>query len=430
MIKVCDAIMGSGKSMSAAAYMNANHEKKFIYISPYKEDGPIMREKCPRLRMAVPATLPEFNCSKTNHCKKLIAEGRNIACTHELFKRYDKEVLQMIQEQHYTIIIDEEVAVMKECELHPGDIEVLLDAGYIYEDDMGNILGTEKEYRGRVFRDFFYMMRNRNLYKCGGDDGAQYYYWQLPPDLLQAFDDVFILTYLFECQDIKYMLDMHGMEYQYIYVCRTEGGGYFFSDEPSYLPAYVPHISDMIHICEEESLNACGKPDQRECPLSMNWFESGKHDADVKQLKNNLYNYFRRHCGGATAKERLWGTYKSLENDLRGKNYADCFLVFNKKGSNEYRNKRALAYCVNLYVSPQIKNYYAKYGITPNEDERALSIMIQWIWRSAIRDGQEIHIYIPSERMRNLLKDWMAKVEADAISGRWAQHGQQYEMAS
>jgi hypothetical protein len=33
--------------------------------------------------------------------------------------------------------------------------------------------------------------------------------------------------------------------------------------------------------------------------------------------------------------------------------------------------------------------------------------MIQFIWRSAIRDGKPIHLFVPSERMRTLLKDWM-----------------------
>ena len=33
--------------------------------------------------------------------------------------------------------------------------------------------------------------------------------------------------------------------------------------------------------------------------------------------------------------------------------------------------------------------------------------MLQFIWRSAIRDGKEIWIYIPSIRMRTLLKKWI-----------------------
>ena len=33
--------------------------------------------------------------------------------------------------------------------------------------------------------------------------------------------------------------------------------------------------------------------------------------------------------------------------------------------------------------------------------------MLQWIWRSRIRKGENINIYIPSMRMRQLLKNWL-----------------------
>jgi len=38
--------------------------------------------------------------------------------------------------------------------------------------------------------------------------------------------------------------------------------------------------------------------------------------------------------------------------------------------------------------------------------------MIQWIWRSAIRDGKEIWVYIPSRRMRELLKKWLLELSS------------------
>ena len=56
------------------------------------------------------------------------------------------------------------------------------------------------------------------------------------------------------------------------------------------------------------------------------------------------------------------------------------------------------------------KLYYKSHGIEVDEDLYALSIMIQWIWRSAIRDGKDIYIYIPSRRMRNLLIKWIQDV--------------------
>ena len=34
-VKVCDAIMGTGKTEAAITYMNEHRGKKFIYITPY-----------------------------------------------------------------------------------------------------------------------------------------------------------------------------------------------------------------------------------------------------------------------------------------------------------------------------------------------------------------------------------------------------------
>ncbi len=420
--------MGSGKSQSARHLMRTPN-RKFIYISPYVTDGSGIVEDCPEQNFVLPAHLPTFNFSKRDHCKDLLRRSVNVACTHELFKRYDDEMLEIIREQHYTLVVDEEVAVMEECKIHNDDLNLLLTAGLLEMDEDENLHKTERgdAYRGNSFREFMETLERRNLYACGNEENQKYFFWQLPPDLLQAFDDVYILTYMFECQDIRYMLDINGMEYQYIYIERFDGDQYRFVDNPAYIPAYVSHISEMIDIYEGDNLNAVGTPMKpREYPLSKGWMQH--NPKGVENVRKNLANYFTNYAKGVPSSEKMWSTYTGKTQEaLSRRGYAQGFIPFNKRGSNEYRNKKWLAYCVNIYVSPQAKNYYSKHGITADEDKRALSTMIQWIWRSAIRDGKPIHIYIPSERMRNLLKDWISQIEADAASGRWAQHGQQYE---
>ena len=58
---------------------------------------------------------------------------------------------------------------------------------------------------------------------------------------------------------------------------------------------------------------------------------------------------------------------------------------------------------------PDIKKFITHYDINFDEDLFALSALLQWIWRSQIRDGKPIQIYIPSERMRGLLKGWIGE---------------------
>ena len=52
-------------------------------------------------------------------------------------------------------------------------------------------------------------------------------------------------------------------------------------------------------------------------------------------------------------------------------------------------------------------SFFAKQGVTINPEHFALSEMLQWVWRSAIRDDKPINLYIPSRRMRELLIDWI-----------------------
>lgn len=50
-----------------------------------------------------------------------------------------------------------------------------------------------------------------------------------------------------------------------------------------------------------------------------------------------------------------------------------------------------------------------KKDVNIDEETWALSELIQWLFRSAIREENEINLYIPSKRMRNLLQEWLRK---------------------
>ena len=85
--------------------------------------------------------------------------------------------------------------------------------------------------------------------------------------------------------------------------------------------------------------------------------------------------------------------------------------------TDKYRFKQALSeneqytliYSVNVFLNPYIVKYFSRKGVRLNEENYALSQLLQWIWRSAIRNNEEINIYIPSSRMRLLLKAYLNK---------------------
>lgn len=408
-IMVCDAIMGSGKSSAIIQHMNRNPEKRYLYITPFLEEARRIREACPQLFFAEPSDKsPDFGFSKYSHILHLLAEGRNIASTHQMFRNFKPEVLELVRAGHYTLIIDEAVDVFQELTLKKNDLDIVTMMGWLDQEGNNTVTEDTPLYQGERFRDIFDLTRNGNFAITYGN--GETYYWVMSRGFFDAFEDVYILTYLFAAQTLKYYLDIHNIPFRYIGISHPSPDEYYFSEEGGYIPTYVGSLSEKIHILENSRLNDIGNP---ETALSSTWFKRRKADSDpaIKQLRSNISNFFRHINEGFGADQRLWSTFKDAVGSLRGKGFYNHTLSYNARASNQYRHKRVLAYCVNIYMKPEEKTYFTSHGIDVLEDEAALSTMIQWIWRSAIRDGQEIWIYIPSRRMRTLLLNWIKEQE-------------------
>ena len=82
-------------------------------------------------------------------------------------------------------------------------------------------------------------------------------------------------------------------------------------------------------------------------------------------------------------------------------------MPINIRATNELKHKYAVAYLANRYLNPVIKNFFVSNNIEVDEDAFALSELIQFIFRTRIRDNEEIFVYVPSKRMRLLLKKWL-----------------------
>lgn len=407
MIQVCDAIMGTGKSSAAITYMNEHRDEKFIYVTPYLEEAERIKEGCKAMHFVEPSDkLKQYGFKKSEHTAALIKQGKNITTTHQAFKRYSQDMLDDIQKNGYRLIIDENMDVLEWYDCHPDDIQLAIDAGYLKEEDDAYSL-VKEDYNGFVFHELFQFLKVRQLIKmedANTGKNTHLFYWILPPNLITAFKDVIILTYMFNGQTLHHFLKMYDLPYEYIGIQKTAAGKYRFCKYPGYTPEYVSHLKDMIHILDNDRMNSIGDEFHA---LSMNWFD--KKDDDVEKLKKNVYNCMVNIWRDVPSEEKLWGSFKSYSHKVKGKGYTKSFLTFNAKATNVYRNRRYLIYIANLFMNVNEKKFYTKHGINVDEDAYALSIMVQWIWRSAIRDGDEIYLYIPSRRMRTLLEKWIDK---------------------
>jgi hypothetical protein len=98
-----------------------------------------------------------------------------------------------------------------------------------------------------------------------------------------------------------------------------------------------------------------------------------------------------------------------LRTDSKVDGEAHGFLALNARATNAYRNVEALAYPVNVYQHGDVRSYFNQRDIATSEDLYAISTLVQWLWRSRIRQEprQPITVYLPSERMRGLFLEWL-----------------------
>jgi len=112
----------------------------------------------------------------------------------------------------------------------------------------------------------------------------------------------------------------------------------------------------------------------------------------------------------AHSDEILWTKIKGNEKVHRLKErWSDCFCPCNTRATNMYRDRKYLAYLVNVFLDPAVSGWFLENGGCLDEKQFALSQLLQWVWRSAIRDGKCVRLYLPSRRMREMLIEWLER---------------------
>ena len=168
---------------------------------------------------------------------------------------------------------------------------------------------------------------------------------------------------------------------------------------------YVIEVPDhdyksLIHIIDHEKLNDIGKD---KYSISQKWFNDHKYDGLVDKLRRNTTNLFRNITPSSTS-DNLWTTYEAFREDIKGKGFAKSFTYLGIDSEKDYSDRIYLAYLANNFYPATIQNTF-----DISEDQYALSELLQFMFKSALSNGNEIWIYIPSKRMRNLLIEWIEK---------------------
>lgn len=408
--------MGSGKTTAAINFVNAlPPEQKVMFIVLYNDEVKRIKDSCREKNLMEPNY---ENGRKLYGLRELLTSGENIVSTHALLELLEEEDISLIKEQNYICFIDETINCISayneedsDCYMHPKDIEVLTNYYSSIDESTGLLKWNVPDYiDGRFIKEKKLMDNNRLMMNSAGK-----LFKVFPISILLAFKEIYVFTYIFEGSIMYCYIKQHGIEYKNLYITGDCLENLTITDDPTNKVVVKKNYRELINILDDDKLNKIG---DGYYDLSVGWYMKRATDKDKKKLQLNMRNFFE-HKIGAKAKECLWTTFSSQRNLLsssdsgRYKRYSDCFASINMRASNNWSDRTAVAYLVNRFMNLDICNYFENDDIRPDQNLFALSEMLQFIWRSAIRKNKPINLYIPSSRMRGLLKDWIEENSCD-----------------
>ena len=421
-IKVVDSYPGSGKTSYAIQTINSyDDDVKVIYITPFLKEVDRILKDCARKNFIQPDRKLGGG-SKLNHLIALISQGKNIVSTHALFSNITDELIDALKTHDYVLYLDEVFQTVEKYSIH-SEVGKESDE-FITRQDVGSLIA-----KGYIERDDDYAIRwidNEHLLskyiplKRLADRGLLYFVdetlllWSFPVEVFMegVFSQIFILTYKFDCQLQAYYYNYFNVPYVKYHV-ENKNNKYeiYKTSDNKREKDWKKIISKKIHILDNPKLNRIGDShrDARgkiiDTALSATWYDNNKEL--LPNIRENLSNYFK-HIQKGSATKRLWTCFKGDVSKIKSKNVSSrSWLALNARATNQYLDRTILAYLINRYVDPFYIKFFQKKDIIINQDEYALSELIQWLWRSAIREMEDVYIYIPSHRMRTLLEEFL-----------------------
>lgn len=414
-ITVVDSPMGCGKTSAAIEKINSICNSGFprpriMFITPYLNEVERVKNSV-NIDMVEPEiSYNKGKNTKLNGLKRLIELNCDIISTHALFKSIDIEILNLLERNNYILILDEVFQVIDNIRIKKNDLKLLMDNNWI--------IPVEGDTNGRYQWNYgvapneetsFEYIKNysdtKNLYVF--NDNALY--WSFPVEVFKLFKEVYILTYLFEAQIQSYYYKLHNIKYELKSAKYIDNKYQIVEYDKQQDIEFRKRMKSLLHIYDGKLNNNYLPLDIKKgkinFSLSSSWYSNKSNDKHIKKMKGNLDNYFK-NVQGAKSNNRLWTCYKDQFELVKGR-YGKQFISYTTRATNDYKHIENIAFLINIFMNPNEENYFTYQNIKVNSELKAVSDLLQFIYRGCIRENRPMNLYLPSQRMRRLLNDFM-----------------------
>lgn len=396
-ITIKDYPCGSGKT--TAMLKSFNKQEKYLVITPYLSEVERVIEQSVGVEFVQPSTEDSTHLTKLDSLRELLLTGCNIVTTHSLHER----LVPLAEEgllSDYNIIIDEVPDIVEQVATKSKTSikEFYLDGGYIEVEENGLVSATDK---WRQLRDEVSDTLNNNILTFAETGclyllGEHMFIWAMPRKLLTAGKSVTIMTYKSEGSVLTHYLDKLSVPN-------------IIKSSQQKEDAFRRQALDLI------TLKNMG--DISKLNLSHTGQSKGMRSHDYcSKINNALRNLKSRELKGVELSNVLLTCKK--EGWIKAEDKAGVFSVGSRmfngvnwipnttRGTNDYSHCSHLIYLYDQHINPIVARWLCNETASFN-DAYALTELIQWVWRSRIRKGEPITLYLPSPRMRSIFVDWL-----------------------
>ncbi|WP_299449276.1 hypothetical protein [uncultured Phascolarctobacterium sp.] len=421
-----DAPTGYGKTTAIISTVNNSvamkpfdtsreHNQRFLVLSPYL---PELDRICDNTDCVQPLG------KKQQDLQRLIADGKNICCSHSLFNQLTRETLALIADSgfQYHLIIDEEPPTIQcivgsqrrtakgntsliEC-YGQQDYNLLRRENLLLIDPLtkritwnNNHEYNTKQYKNiGVFDDLRKRLEVADLYSQGNT------VIQCPKrSLWKVFGSVTICSYRMDSSLLSAYCCLYNININYQHI-----------ENKAFVDGYKPLKPHNLERLQYYT------PPTLDCSCSKYWYNHNINLNDSNTFSDDLtrllhsFKYYLRSLPTNVHKDYYWTCFNShlpAIMSFAGKWIAKRkHIPCNMKATNSLSDCCVVGYLVHRFVNVDISNFLKDNNIVIDKDSFALSELIQFVWRSNIRKADTInntYVFIASRKLYNLFRLWV-----------------------
>ncbi|MBO6893573.1 MAG: DEAD/DEAH box helicase family protein [Roseibium sp.] len=414
-VTIHDRPCGSGKTTEIIESLE--HDEQYLIVVPLLSEIKRFIEDTDETKAKGFLKEPTTNHhpTKKDCLRDLLLSGENVVTTHALFV----DILELSREgllKGVHIIVDEVLSVVRResgpqekdwQEFYIGDgfadvcpITQKVTPTQKWHDYVAK--GTEKGCKDVLNVNLYRQAKAGCLYKIS----TGYFLWTFPPELFMAGSSLTVYTYRAEGSLMVPYLRKIGLEPTII-------------SDPSLEEEWKRKARELITVKTIPSLSRVKLNDGSQDKYAVKGNKTAPRvQSALRVLRDGQLKDVDLNNVMLTCKKRLWykngrgpsetsgpepGPFATKSKMFRGVN----FVPNTTRGTNDFKH------CTHLiYLYDQNPNHlhtgWLEIGETYNvtSGKFALTELIQWVWRSAIRDNKPITLYLPSERMVGIFEDW------------------------